>query len=411
MVLIAVVLAGCPRGQAPATREVRPSAPTGGTGTAPPKARVTEPSSTGSGETIPGHKKLPAMTPLELHRAALVIDTHSDAPLRITDEAGFDYGKRSSKKHTDLVRMKQGGLDAEFLAVWVYPKRYPGAKAWVRARSMFAAIHRTIRDNPNKARMAHTAADIRTTAAAGKIALLIGVEGAHSIGRFDDTGVVLDRVRWMYRYGARYMTLTWMNSNPLAGSSGDSGRTRGLSPLGRKVVKLMNDLGMMVDLSHVSDRTFRDVLAISRLPVIASHSAARALAGHYRNITDDMLRALAKNKGVMCVNFFAGYLSDQWMRKWKKVRKKKGARIPVLPLGVLVDHIDHVVKVAGVDHVCLGSDYDGVPVVPAGLDDASGLPAITVELVRRGYKVEEIYKILGLNVLRVMEANEKGAVK
>jgi len=349
------------------------------------------------------------LTPRELHRAAIVIDTHSDATLRLVDEAGFRYGERSSRKHTDLVRMKEGGLDAEFLAVWIAPKKYPGARAWTRARAMFDAIHRTVSRNRDRAKLALNAADIRATAAAGKIALLIGVEGAHAIGRFDDAKLVLDRVRWMHRRGARYITLTWWNSNPLAGASGDKGKTRGLSSLGRRVVRLMNDLGMMVDVSHVSDATFYDVLKTSRLPVIASHSATRALSDHHRNLTDDMLRALAKNKGAVCVNFFAGFLSDQWLRKWKKVRKIKGAKIPELPLSVLVDHIDHVVKVAGIDHVCLGSDFDGVPVLPAGLDDASRMPVITAELSRRGYKAGDIRKVLGLNVLRVMEANEKGA--
>ena len=408
LVPVLLLSAGCPAGKAPAARESRPAS-VHKRGVAPAGASAAARTSTAPPSARPANHKPRVKTPLELHHAALVIDTHSDAPMRMANIKGFDYGKRSSKKHTDLVRMKEGGLDAEFLAIWVNPKRYPGARAWVRAKKIFEAIHRNIRNNQTRASLALTASDIRSTVSAGKIALLIGVEGGHSIGSFGNPRVVLERVRWMHRRGARYITLTWMNSNPLSGSSGDSGRARGLSPLGRRVVKLMNDLGMMVDVSHVSDAAFRDVLQVSRLPVIASHSSARAVAGHYRNLTDDMLRALAKNRGVACVNFFAGFIDDSWMRRWKKLGKKARKRMPGPPLSKLVDHIDHMVKVAGVDHVCLGSDFDGVPVVPEGLDDASRLPAITVELARRGYKAADIRKILGQNVLRVMEANERGA--
>lgn len=248
-------------------------------------------------------------------------------------------------------------------------------------------------------------ADVRATVASGKIALLLGVEGAHAIGRFDDEQLVLSRVRRLHQRGARYLTLTWMTSNPLAGASGDGGRRRGLSPLGRKVVSLMNELGMMVDVSHASDRTFHDVLKTSRLPVLASHSGARALASHHRNLSDPMLRALARNQGAVCINFFAGFLSDRWMRQRRKLGRKRIAQIKPVPLSVLVDHIDHVVKIAGHRHVCLGSDFDGVPSLPAGLDDASRMPLITAELLRRNYTPTQIRNILGENVLRVMQAN------
>ena len=298
ILVFGLLSAGCPGSPAPVGREARPPAPVARGGVAPARASAAAPGA-GAPRSMGDRPAPRAQTPLELHRSALVIDAHCDAPLRMVGEVGFDYGKRQSRRHTDLVRMKEGGLDAEFLAVWVQPRRFRGARAWRQARRIFDAIHRTIRQYPSRAKLALTAADVRATVGAGKIALLIGVEGAHSIGRFDDRKVVLERVRWMYRRGARYITLTWMNSNPLAGSSGDVGRSRGLSPLGHEVVKLMNDLGMMVDVSHVSDATFRDVIKASRLPVIASHSNARALAGHYRNITDDMLRALTKNRGVV----------------------------------------------------------------------------------------------------------------
>lgn len=397
-VLPLLALAGCPD-RGPRPRPTIPVTP------APPATQpVAAPAA--------GPTTQPALDPARLHREAVVIDTHCDATLRLTDIKGYDYGARHSKGHTDLVRMRQGGLDAEFMAVWVYPKLYPGARAWPRAQRMLDAIHATVAANPARARLALTAAQIRGAAAQGKIALLIGVEGAHAIGRFDDEALVLRRVRRLYSRGARYITLTWINSNPLAGSSGDEGKKRGLSPLGRKVVSLMNDLGMMVDLSHVSDPAFFDAISASRLPVLASHSAARALASHHRNLTDEMLRAVAKNRGAVCVNFFSGYLSDRWMRD--RVALKSKAEIPGIkpvPLGLLVDHIQHVIKIAGEDHACLGSDFDGVPALPDGLPDVSGLPAITAELARRGVSAQTIRKVLGGNVLRVMEANERGAKK
>lgn len=401
-VLPLVLLAGC-HAKTPPAREARATA-------SPASAPASKPAPVAR-RAPPATRTTPRLlTPLELHRAALVIDSHCDVPLRMLGQAGFDFGVRRRKGHTDLVRMKEGGLDAEFLAVFVYPKSFPGEKAWARTRLIFDAIHRAATRHPRRAGLALTAADVRASAAAGKIALLIGVEGAHALGQPRGQRAALERVRWMYGRGARYMTLTWMTSNLLAGSSGDAGRARGLKPLGRRVVRLMNDLGMMVDVSHASDPTFRDVLKVSRLPVLASHSAARSLADHHRNLTDDMLRALAKNGGAVCVNFFPGFLSNKWMRRWKKVRKLKGAPKPALPLKVLMDHIDHMVQVAGVDHVCLGSDFDGIPVLPRGLDDASKMSVITEALVRRGYKPDQIRKILGLNILRVMEANEKGAV-
>lgn len=345
--------------------------------------------------------------PGTLHRAALVIDTHCDVTLRLMGTPAFDLGRRNSVGHVDLVRMKEGGLDAEFFAVWVDPRRFTGRQLWVRAMRMFDAIHAAAKRHPDQASLALSAADVERTVGEGKIALLIGVEGAHAIGDFSSEDVVLKRLAELYRRGARYLTLTWMNSNPLAGSSGDAGRGDGLTALGRRVVRAMNDLGMMVDLSHVSDRTYFDVLKISRSPAIASHSSMRHLAKQLRNVSDEMLRALRKNGGVVCVNFFSGFLEDRWMRELKKVGKKGKHRIKRSKLGVLADHIDHAVKIAGIDHVCLGSDFDGISAPPIGLDDASKLPALTAELARRGYSAQDLRKILGQNVLRVMRENER----
>jgi membrane dipeptidase len=231
------------------------------------------------------------------------------------------------------------------------------------------------------------------------------------------------------------MTLTWSNSNRLGGSSGDDGRGRGLTPFGQRVVAAMNDLGMMVDISHVSDATFFDAVRASRLPVIASHSSARALADRPRNMTDDMLRAVRDNGGAVCVNFGPEFLDAEWARKldaleksvdiggiarehasdpkaaqvaiWHKLREL-AASLPPVPAARVVDHIEHVARVAGVDHVCLGSDFDGVPSTPSGLEDVSKLPFVTRELMRRGFSSDDVRKILGENVLRVLQANERG---
>ncbi len=347
---------------------------------------------------------------LALHRESIVIDTHNDVTLRIINDSGFDFGKRMPDGHTDLVRMREGGLDAEFMVVWVDPRRFSGEKAWTRAMAMFDAIERSAAANADKANLVHSAAEIRATAAQGKIALLIGVEGAHALGDVTTEEQALERLGKLHGRGARYLTLTWMNSNMLGGSSGDSGRDRGLTKLGRRAVRAMNDMGMMVDLSHVSDPTFFDAVGESRLPVIASHSGVRVINDHYRNITDDMLRAIAKNGGAACIVFYSGFLDGEWAAARRKARRTGNtASVEPMPLSKLMEHIDHAVKIAGVDHVCLGSDYDGCGALPVGMEDVSKLPALTSELARRGYSPEHIRKILGGNVLRVLEANEQGA--
>jgi membrane dipeptidase len=347
-----------------------------------------------------------------LHRSAIVVDTHNDVTLRLVDEAGFDFNVRHADGHTDLVRAREGGLDAEFLSVWVRPQRYRGEKAWQRSLAMLDAIDETVAASAGAIVLARTAADVRAAHAAGKVALLIGVEGAHSLGDFGTPEKAIARLDAWHARGVRYLTLTWNNSNELAGSSGDEGRERGVSDLGRRVIAEMNDRGMIVDVSHVSDTTFFAAIEASRLPVLASHSGARALADHGRNLTDDMLRAIAKDGGAACIVYYPGFLDTAWAEA-RSAAKKAGPGskvvVPRVPLSKLVDHIDHAVKVAGVDHVCLGSDFDGIGEAPAGLEDVSKLPALTAELVRRGYSDGDVRKILGENVLRVLEANERGA--
>jgi membrane dipeptidase len=363
-----------------------------------------------------------------IHKRAIVIDTHADTPLRLLDE-GLDLGARSGEGHLDLPRMREGGLGAEFFSIYVAPRFAPHFLA--RGMAEIGAVLEQVEKHGRELELARTAADIRRIHAAGKIAALMGVEGGHTI---ENDPRVLEV---LYRLGVRYMTLTWAISTDWAGSSGDSGRNRGLSAMGRGIVARMNRLGMMVDISHVSDSTFWEALKVTRAPLIASHSCCRALCDHPRNLTDDMLRALAKNGGVAQINFYSGFLDGEYaaaqkkleaqyeaedkqlIEKWKadparmsrerrRLENQYDARLPRPSFERIVDHIDHAVKVAGVDHVGLGSDFDG-STMPRGLDDVSKLPLITAELLRRGYREPDIIKILGANLLRVMEEAEKAA--
>ena len=371
-----------------------------------------------------------------LHEEAIVVDTHNDITSPMVDE-GFDLSspgddpKAKIKTHTDLRRMKAGGLDAEFFAVYVgreFVDKKPaeGGGAARRALDIIDAVYSQVQRHPEALEMAYTSRDIRRIARSGRIAALMGIEGGHAI---EDS---LRTLRMFYRLGVRYMTLTHTNTNDWADSSGDIDdksvkHHNGLTDFGRQVVTEMNRLGMMVDVSHVADKTFFDVIETSRAPVIASHSSARALADHPRNMTDDMLKAVARNGGVVMINFYDGFLdsrkaelamrtrvkqedlSKQFPTDPQRVRdeitKWREANDPgKTPLSVLIDHIDHVAKVAGIDNVGIGSDFDGVPLtgVPAGMEDISKLPSITVELMKRGYSDGDIKKVLGENFLRVM---------
>ncbi len=376
-----------------------------------------------------------------LHRKAIVIDSHNDITAAMLD-SNFDLGERgddpnrTTKTHTDLRRMQAGGLDAEFFAIFVdadFTKRKPeeGGGAARRALDLISVVSEQVARHSETLEMAYTAADVRRIAGRGKIAALMGIEGGHAI---EDSRHVL---RLFYKLGVRYMTLTHINSNDWADSEADLddptvAHHNGLTEFGRDVVREMNHLGMMVDISHVSDRTFYDVIAVTRAPVIASHSSVRALANHSRNLSDDMLRALAKNGGVAMVNFYDGFLDPRKAELAKHARamaKELRQQFPSdtkradteaekwlaanspgkTPLSLLVDHIEHVAKVAGIDHVGLGSDFDGVPSLPEGMEDISKLPNITLELLKRGYTDAEIRKILGENFLRVMSSVERAA--
>jgi membrane dipeptidase len=366
---------------------------------------------------------------LRIHREAIVVDTHSDVTSRMLDE-GFDIGRRASDGHMDIPRMKEGGIDAEFFAIYVAARYAREGGAARRALDMIDVVYRALERYPNDLELALSAADIRRIARAGKIAVLMGIEGGHAI---EDS---LGALRMFYRLGVRYMTLTHTNTNNWADSSGDQPRHNGLTEFGRQVVREMNRLGMLVDISHVSDKTFYDVLETTRAPVIASHSSARALTNIPRNMSDDMLRALARNGGVVMVNFGSSFVDQSYTEAVAQRRERlrpqldalraryandpvrlrqeteqllRAHPVPRPPLSRLIDHIDHIVTVAGIDHVGLGSDFDGVDSLPEGLDDCSKLALITYELLKRGYREPEIKKILGENFLRVFARAEEVA--
>jgi membrane dipeptidase len=371
-----------------------------------------------------------------VHNSALIIDTHADTPGRFVDE-NFDLAQDAGKGHLDFNKIKAGNLGAEFFSIWVNPKDYRG-KEIQRALDMIDSVYEQARRHPDKMMMAFSTQDILAAHRQNKLAALMGVEGGHAIQ--GDIRVLRD----YYRLGVRYMTLTWMNTNELGDSSGDLDdkeikHYNGITPFGRQVVREMNRMGMMVDISHVADRTFYQALVSSRAPVIASHSSSRALNNAPRNMTDDMLVALARNGGVAQVNFFCGFISQRWLDQSRKLAADKDPdwermqslfmaertpqmaqqlyeaeailekKLPRPPLSDLIDHIDHMVKIAGVDHVGIGSDFDGIDCSPQGIDSVADLPKITEALYQRGYKAADIQKILGGNLMRVFADVEKTA--
>ncbi|HUQ91082.1 MAG TPA: dipeptidase [Bryobacteraceae bacterium] len=324
----------------------------------------------------------------KIHRSMLLIDTHNDVTSNTVK--GFDIGKRSSTTHTDIPRLRAGNVGATFFAVYVAGSYVNGNKAAHRALEMIDTVKRDIAGKyPGEFELATSADGIEATRKNGRMAALMGIEGGHAI---EDS---LRLLRNFYDLGIRYMTLTHSNNNNWADSSGDTPKHNGLTDFGRKVVLEMNRLGMMVDISHVSDKTFRDVLETSTAPVFASHSSCRALSEIPRNMTDDMIRVLAKKGGVVQINFGCDFLAPS-----PKARAT---------LADVVAHIGHIVKIAGVDHVGIGSDFDGVRCVPEGLEDVSRFPNLTRALLKKGYATEHIAKIYGGNLLRVMREVERTA--
>ncbi|HZH89392.1 MAG TPA: dipeptidase [Pyrinomonadaceae bacterium] len=371
--------------------------------------------------------------PRSLHARAILIDMHADTVQRMIDEDA-DINMRLPDGHLDAPRMKEGGLDAQFFSIWVEPQYFGGGgKAAIeRADRQIAAVRSLAERNPETWELATTASDIRRIAASGRLAALMGLEGGYAI---DER---LENVEKYYRLGVRYMSPAWSVSLSWAGSSGDKvGETRGLNEFGRAVVAEMNRLGIMVDVSHVSDKTFRDIVEISTKPVIATHSGVRSIVNVPRNLTDDQLRALARTGGLCAVVFYPRFIEPGWQEAQRKVdaeiaplvaeasRTAKGTpaqrklardrvrereyarRLPPVSVSRVVDHIDHIVKLVGVDHVGIGSDFDGIQAVPRDLSTAADFPNLTAELLKRGYSESDINKILGGNMLRVMEDVER----
>ncbi len=365
----------------------------------------------------------------QIHNSAIVVDTHADTPQRFLD-GNFDIGGTDPKDlgHVSLDKARAGNLGAEFFSIWVEPS-FKGQYAH-RAMDLIDSVYQQAARHPDRMMMAFSVGDIERAHKQKKLASLMGIEGGHAIE--NDLRLLRD----FYKLGVRYMTLTWSNTNEWADSSGDISNPKiehhnGLTDFGKQVVQEMNRLGIMVDISHVADKTFYDAVATSRAPVIASHSAARALSNHARNMTDDMLRAVTKNNGVVMVNFFSAFVDENYRKVYEAQRKDEEAavaafvaqrkaegkpvsyaeydriqrewtaKIPRPPLKSLIDQIDHIAKIAGVDHVGLGSDFDGVSgATPEGIDSAADLPKITQGLLDRGYRADDIRKILGANLLR-----------
>ena len=367
---------------------------------------------------------------LRIWRTGLLIDGHNDLPWRFHELAGGDVAQLDLRVHqpklqTDIPRLREGGLDAQFWVVYVPPETLHTHTAAAMAIEQLNLIHRMVERYPDVFEMATTADDIERIHRSGKIASLIGIEGGHTLENS------LENLARFYELGARYLGLTYSETLDWADSATDTPRSGGLSPFGEQVVLEMNRVGMLVDLAHVSADTMRDALRVSRAPVIVSHSSTYAVAQHVRNVPDDVLRMIRDNGGVVMVNFFSGYSHPEGARAMSgyfeterelhqqypdEAEFKKAWRayrdlhpIPAGDAYTLVDHIDHIVQVAGVDHAGFGSDYEGASRMPLQLEDVSGYPYLIQALVNRGYSEGDIHKIMGGNLLRVLRAAEQVA--
>ncbi|HKY60778.1 MAG TPA: dipeptidase [Gemmatimonadota bacterium] len=318
-----------------------------------------------------------------MYRGALLFDGHMDTPLRIVDE-GVDIGARLADGHADLERLKEGGVDAVFMAAWIDPEIRPGGRM-ERAERLLQAIQGVAAAHPTRAVFATTAAEVRRAAATGRIALLAGIENAEALEGDPENAVRL------HELGARYLTLTWMNSNEFADAAGGERLHGGLSALGRRLIDRLNEIGILVDLSHASVETFADVLDRSTRPPVVSHSATEVMGRHPRNLSDRQLRALAERDGVLGVNFFPRYLAP---------------RTGTCDWTAIADHLERAIEVAGPTHVALGSDLDGIPQLPDGFSGAQDFPRIADELERRGVTADDLAAVLGGNWMRVLEDTE-----
>jgi membrane dipeptidase len=377
-------------------------------------------------------------TSRKFHNKAIVIDTHNDVLTTAVEESLPIDSNLKGKTHSDIQRFLEGGVDIQIFSVWC-DGTYGNGRAFERANREIDTLYAVAARNPSRMLMVYEPADLRKAVRQKKLGAMIGVEGGHMI---EDR---LDYLDSLYKRGTRYMTLTWNNSTSWATSAMDESAAqkdsvnnppprKGLSPFGHQVVKRMNELGMIVDVSHVGEQTFSDVIRLTSKPVIASHSCAHALCPVFRNLKDDQIRAIAKNGGVIHLNFFSGFVDSNFNRRNTDfIERHKAERDSLLklnpepyfadsklfdkyaeevknlrpPLSALLDHLDHIVKIAGTDHVGLGSDFDGINSAPRELDDVTAFPLITDELFKRGYSKKDVKKILGGNFIRVFEANAK----
>ena len=372
-----------------------------------------------------------AQTESRLHHRAVLVDTHNDFPSAgISKNLPFD-GNLKGSTHSDLARMKAGGVDLQVFSIFCGPEQ---AKPYAWANREIDSVAAWVARNPGAMQWVHTHRELRRALRSGRLGTMMGVEGGHMI---EDR---LENLQALYDRGVRYLTLTWNNSTSWASSAADETTGKlpperaGLNALGRDIVRRMNDLGMLIDVSHNGERTFWDVMATTRKPVIASHSSVHALCPHRRNLNDDQIRAIARNGGVVHLNFYAGFLDSSYERKALRLGERYRTETDSLvragmqpdyaqmivaekhrgdydairpPLSLLLDHLEHVVRLVGVDHVGLGSDFDGIEAGPLGLDGVEDFPKITTALLERGYSAKDIRKILGGNFLRVLKANER----
>lgn len=369
----------------------------------------------------------------KLHDKSIVVDTHNDVLSTVSMKGMNIDMDLTGKSHSDVRRFKQGGIDVQVFSIFC-DERYGNGKAYRYANEEIDSLYAIIKRNPDDLLLVTDYKSFRQAVKTKKMGAMIGVEGGHMIE--ED----IANLEALYKRGARYLTLTWNNSTSWASSAKDeangtvANESKGLKSFGKRVVRKMNELGMMIDMSHVGEQTFWDVMQLTTRPVIASHSSVYSLCPHFRTLKDDQIRAIGKNGGVIFINFYSGFIDASYQHRltafhnkhrtekdsllnlkwaeyeineWMADRYPEEAGSLRPPLSLLIDHIDHVVKIAGIDHVGLGSDFDGIESAPLGLDDVSDMPLVTQALVERGYTKRQIKKILGQNFIRVFRANSR----
>jgi len=366
---------------------------------------------------------------LELHKNALVVDTHADVLLQVL--RGSDISKRTDYGQVDLVRLNEGGVDVQVFAVWPNPEKYGNGGMYKQCNRMIDALEKITKNNPEKIKIIHSPAEIEKVVESDKIAAFIGIEGGTAIEND------LSKLQHFYDRGVRYLGLTWNDDPDWVTSAKTESNSKykgekGLTKFGKSVIKKMNDIGMIIDVSHSGEQTFYDVIETSKKPIIASHSCVYSLANHYRNLKDDQLKALAKNGGAVFITFYPGYLDINFDRKYHRYQKSSKTYLDSVrqtkykgnylgyrkwrtefsqkntedyrpTVSIIVDHMDYIINLIGEDFVGIGSDFDGISITPKGIEDVSKMPNITREMVRRGYSEERIKKILGGNFMRIFK--------